>query len=75
LLYNALVAVIKETLYSISVRRALSAALALDTRTRGLSLVFKSAGRAGLDLLLNKLDLLIYKKWLNFYLSYKRVAC
>lgn len=58
-----------------SVRRAFSAALALDTRTKGLRLVFKSAGQTGLDLLLDKSDLLIHKKWLDFHSSHEKAAC
>lgn len=58
----ALVAVVKETLYSASIGRAIRAALALDNRTDNLRLVFKGRAKAELDLLLQGTGFLIYKK-------------
>lgn len=75
LLHNAPIAVVKETPYSESLKRALSAALALDSRTSGLNLVFKSGVKAELDLLLKESDLLIHEKWLDFHLSHQGADC
>ena len=70
-------AVIMETPYSTSVKRALSAALALDVRTKDLELVFKSGDTTRLDLLLGDdgRQLMIHEKWLNFQASHHEVAC
>lgn len=65
----------KETLYSLGVRRALSAALAVDNRTRELSLTFRSGYTAGLDLLIDGSNLLIHERCLDFYGSHDTNPC
>jgi hypothetical protein len=75
LLHNAAIAIVKVTAYSIGVKRGLSAALALDVRTRDLKLVFKTGYTADLDLLLDKSDLLIHEKWLDFGASHDGADC
>lgn len=57
--------------------RALKAALALDSRTRSLKVVFKAGAEAGMDLLLQKTDksILIHEKWLDFKLSHRNTPC
>jgi hypothetical protein len=75
LLRNAPVANVTETLYSLGVRRTLSAALAVDKRTRELSLEFRSGYTAGLDLLIDGSHLLIHERCLDFYASHDTNPC
>jgi hypothetical protein len=49
LLHNAPVSELEETLYSSGVKRALSAALALDDKTKRLRLIFKSGAKSELN--------------------------
>jgi hypothetical protein len=74
-LHTAPPAVDRGTLYSASVERALKAALALDTRTKELKLVFKSGASTDLDLLLLGSTLEINDKWLSFYDSHQKHPC
>ncbi len=75
LLINALDCVEEDNVYSADVKRSLKAALALDPRTSALTLKFKCGTKDGLDLLLDKLDLLIHEKWLDFSSSHEKTPC
>ncbi|KAJ8069439.1 hypothetical protein OCU04_003093 [Sclerotinia nivalis] len=65
---NAEIAAALPTPYCSSVMRTLSAALALDMRTKSFKLVFKKAGDVGLDLYLDMdhSQLLLHDKWMDF---------
>jgi hypothetical protein len=75
LLHNAPVSELEETPYSSGVKRVLSAALALDDKTKRLKLVFKSGAKTELDLLLDGSDVLINDKWLNFQETHLQTRC
>jgi hypothetical protein len=75
LLHNTPVSEHEETLYSSGVKRALSAALALDDKTKRLRLIFKSGAKSELDLLLDGSDLLINYKWLDFQETHRQRRC
>lgn len=70
---DAVTAVVQDTPYSISLQRTLRAAMALDERTK-LDIIFKKAGRSGLDLYVNKtaakLELFVHERLLNFDASH-----
>ena len=57
------------------VKRALRASLNLDTQTKDLELVFKEGGVVELDLLLDRTQLIVNEKWLDFDNSYKNAPC
>ncbi|KAH7377556.1 hypothetical protein BKA64DRAFT_254172 [Cadophora sp. MPI-SDFR-AT-0126] len=63
------------TAYSLGVERALKAALAMDSRTKELNLIFKSGIKTDLDLLLDGRDLQINDKWLDFENGHRRAPC
>ncbi|PVH72999.1 hypothetical protein DL98DRAFT_576490 [Cadophora sp. DSE1049] len=65
----------RGTTYSLGVERALRAALALDSRTKDLNLIFKSGAKTDLDLLLDGCDLQINDKWLDFKNSHRLAPC
>ncbi|KAH9217392.1 hypothetical protein DL95DRAFT_493667 [Leptodontidium sp. 2 PMI_412] len=75
LLHNAPISTAKETSYSAGVKRALSAALVLDERTRDLKVTFKANPKAHLDLLVVGSDLFINDKFLDFDKSHQHVSC
>lgn len=51
LFHNAVLTANTEIAYAVSFQKALKAALALDERTQGLDIIFKSRVKADLDLL------------------------
>ncbi|KAF7862569.1 hypothetical protein EAF04_007442 [Stromatinia cepivora] len=69
---NTEIATALPTPYYSSIMRTLSAALALDTRTKSFKLVFKKAGDVGLDLYLDMdhSQLLLHDKWMDFEKSH-----
>jgi hypothetical protein len=75
LLHNAPVAVVLETPYSAGLKRALSAALALNSKTRDLRFVFKGGDTGNLNLLIDGSDLLIHEDWLDFKASHQAAPC
>ncbi|KAJ5046834.1 uncharacterized protein L3040_004059 [Drepanopeziza brunnea f. sp. 'multigermtubi'] len=75
LLHNAPGSSVEETPYSAGVKRALSAALALDERTKDLKVIFKQASKSGLELLLDENDLLISDTYLDFAASHRTISC
>lgn len=75
LLHSAPIATEKSTLYASMVKRALSAGLCLDKRTKRLELVFKDGTAAELDLLLDGTELMVNEKFLDFHASHKKVPC
>jgi hypothetical protein len=75
LLHKAPIAVETRTPYSAGVKRALMAALSLDTRTTNIEIVFKSGARAELDLLLEGSQLQVNEKWLDFRTSHNDAPC
>jgi len=62
-------------LYSKAIERSLKAILALDERTQGFNIIFKSGANADLDLLLQESTLFINDKWLDFEKSYLKAPC
>jgi len=70
LLLNAPRSTIEDTIYSTGMKRALRAALALDSGTRDLELCFRSGENAELDLILDGKQLLINDKWMSFHKSH-----
>jgi hypothetical protein len=75
LLYNAAVSSVDHTTYSQGIVRALSAVLALDTRTQRLKPIFKDRREAELDLLLEHSSLFINDKWLDFQITHAATPC
>jgi hypothetical protein len=75
LLHNAPLSLEENTPYSAGVKRALIAALSVDTRTQNLEIVFKSGSSAELDLLLEDSQLQVNEKWLDFRASHKDAPC
>ncbi|KAI9773653.1 MAG: hypothetical protein M1840_006927 [Geoglossum simile] len=64
-----------STVYSVGLKRALGAVLALDTRTQDLGIVFKSVGKVQLELLLSGMRLVINETWLSFQESHEKAPC
>jgi hypothetical protein len=75
LLHNAPASELQETPYSNGVKRAFSAALALDDETKNLRVVFKSETKAGLGFILFESTLEINDKWLSFRDRHRRTPC
>ncbi|KFX87760.1 hypothetical protein V490_08034 [Pseudogymnoascus sp. VKM F-3557] len=75
LLHNSPVALEVDTPYSAGVKRALMAALSVDTRTQNLKIIFKSGSSAELSLLLEDSQLQVNDKWLDFRTSHKDAPC
>lgn len=75
LLFNAPDSAFEETTYSAGMIRTLRSVLALDQRTEGLEICFKSRHHAELDLLLDGLRLLVNDKWLDFEDSHAASFC
>ena len=71
LLLDAPPSALNDTIYSTGMKRALKAALALDSKTQNLELCFKSGDNAELDLLLKDNRLLINDKWMVFHRSHE----
>lgn len=72
---DAPITVLNETTYSLDVKRALMAVLALDARTKDLRLTFKDGTRSDLDILIEQADILINDKWLDFHASHAVTPC
>jgi hypothetical protein len=75
LFHNAPEVTDKGTIYSTGLKRALNAALALDTRTKGLEIVFKAVDKAQLALRLSGSKLEINATWLDFRASHEKAPC
>ena len=75
LLNNAPESVDSGSSYSKNVKRALTASLQLENRTRNLQLSFRSGAKANLDLLLCGNVLKINDLWLDFEASHKKSPC
>lgn len=75
LLHSAPASQMLETPYSLGLRRALKAALALNENTRGMTVTFKSGSGTNLDLVLEGSDLEINDKWLSFDRSHRASPC
>jgi hypothetical protein len=74
-LSNASPSDLAQSPYSGAIKRSLKAILALDDRTKDLTIVFKSGEQADLDLLLEGSNLLINDKWLDFQRSHSKAPC
>lgn len=61
--------------YSESIKRALTASLQLDSRTKSLQLSFRSGAKADLDMLLSGATLKINELWLDFSASHEKSPC
>lgn len=74
-MHSAPVAAADESLYAAGFKRVLSAALALDERTKDLTVIFKSNSQCGLELLITGSDLLITDSYLDFDASHQKTSC
>jgi len=75
LLRSAPPATYDDTLFALNVKRALAAAFKLDERTKGLTLLVKDGEKADFDLLLDGSNVIIHKRWLDFYACHRSNPC
>lgn len=75
LLRNLQVTTIEDTPHSLGLKRAFSAALALDASTEDLQVIFKSVADADLDLVVEGAEIMIHEKWLDFQASHEKASC
>ncbi|KAK2627369.1 hypothetical protein QTJ16_003335 [Diplocarpon rosae] len=66
---------LEDSTYIAGVKRALASALALDTRTENLTVIFKDNSKAEIDLLILGSELLINDKWLDYNKTHKNGTC